>query len=157
MIAKLKTNRVYRTYTGGSRIDALLEGRKTEDGRFPEDWLASTVRAFNPGREDIVEGLGQTEDGTPICDLAPQGLPILVKLLDAAQRLVIQAHPTRAFAWKGLGIPRWAKRNAGISWRRMRTPAFISAFRQESPRKNGWKSAKSRMCLPCWPACTDSR
>lgn len=100
MIAKLKTNRVYRTYTGGSRIDALVEGRKTEDGRFPEDWLASTVRAFNPGREDIVEGLGQTEDGTPICDLAPQGLPILVKLLDAAQRLVIQAHPTRAFAWE---------------------------------------------------------
>lgn len=100
MIAKLKTNRVYRTYPGGSRIDALVSGQKTEDGQFPEDWLASTVRAFNPGREDIVEGLGMTEDGVPVTELAPDGLSILVKLLDAADRLVIQVHPTRDFAWE---------------------------------------------------------
>lgn len=100
MIVKLKPNRVYRTYPGGSRIDALVSGQKTADGPFPEDWLASTVRAFNPGREDIIEGLGMTEDGIPVTELAPEGLPILVKLLDAADRLVIQVHPTRAFAWE---------------------------------------------------------
>lgn len=100
MIVKLKPNRVYRTYPGGSRIDALVSGHKTADSSFPEDWLASTVRAFNPGREDIIEGLGMTEDGIPVTELAPEGLPILVKLLDAADRLVIQVHPTRAFAWE---------------------------------------------------------
>ena len=98
MIAKLRENRVLRTYLGGGRIDALIHGRRTPDGYFPEDWLASTVRAFNPGREDIVEGLGASEDGTPVSELMPEGLPILVKLLDAAERLVIQVHPTRAFA-----------------------------------------------------------
>ena len=105
MIVHLKENRVFRSYLGGSRIDALISGKKTEDGRFPEDWLASTVRAFNPGREEIVEGLGATEDGVPLSDLAPHGLPILVKLLDAAQRLVIQAHPTREFAREAWNSP----------------------------------------------------
>ena len=101
MIVRLKENRVFRTYLGGSRIDRLVSGQKTADGRFPEDWLASTVRAFNPGREEIVEGLGRTEEGVPVSQLVPEGLPILVKLLDAAQRLVIQVHPTREFAWEG--------------------------------------------------------
>ena len=105
MIAKLQSNRVYRTYTGGSRIDALVSGQRTPDGPFPEDWLASTVRAFNPGREDIVEGLGRTEDGAALSELAPGGLPLLVKLLDAAERLVIQVHPTRAFAREAWNSP----------------------------------------------------
>lgn len=105
MIYKLMENRVFRTYPGGSRIDRLLHGVPGADGMFPEDWLASTVRAFNPGREHIPEGLGKTEDGTPVSQLAPQGLPILVKLLDAAQRLVIQVHPTRAFAMEAWHSP----------------------------------------------------
>jgi len=105
VIAKLADNRVYRSYLGGSRIDAFVGGKRTEDGHFPEDWLASTVRAFNPGREALVEGYGHTEAGIPVTQLVPEGLPILVKLLDAAERLVIQAHPTRAFARQYFGSP----------------------------------------------------
>lgn len=98
MIDKLADNRVYRSYLGGSRIDEFLTGLPGKDGSYPEDWLASTVEAFNPGHEIPGEGLGRTVDGRLIRDLVPNGLPILVKLLDAAQRLVIQVHPTRAFA-----------------------------------------------------------
>ena len=98
MIVKLAKNRVRRAYHGGGRIDQLIDGRRGEDGYYPEDWLASTVQACNPGYATPGEGLGKTESGIPIQQLIPQGLPILVKLLDAAGRLVIQAHPTRAFA-----------------------------------------------------------
>lgn len=98
MIDKLANNRVYRSYLGGSRIDEFLTGTPGQDGSYPEDWLASTVEAFNPGHEVAGEGLGRTVDGKLIRDLMPEGMPILVKLLDAAQRLVIQVHPTRAFA-----------------------------------------------------------
>lgn len=98
MIDKLADNRVYRSYLGGSRIDEFLTGLPGKDGSYPEDWLASTVEAFNPGHEIPGEGLGRTVDGRLIRDLVPNGLPILVKLLDAAQRLVIQVHPTRTFA-----------------------------------------------------------
>lgn len=100
MIVKLAKNRVRRAYIGGGRIDQLIDGCRGEDGYYPEDWLASTVEASNPGYMTPGEGLGKTEDGKLINQLIPQGLPILVKLLDSAGRLVIQAHPTRSFAMK---------------------------------------------------------
>ncbi len=100
MIFKLAKNRVRRAYLGGGRIDQLIDGTRGEDGYYPEDWLASTVEACNPAYSTPGEGLGKTEDGVPIRQLMPQGLPILVKLLDAGGRLVIQAHPTRDFARK---------------------------------------------------------
>ena len=122
MIAKLQTNRVRRSYLGGSRIDAFCQGltsqvkgprskidnssgKKTFDLRHstcdlpggvqprPEDWLASTTQAFHGTIEIEGEGLGQLEDGRLVRD-AIGDLPILVKLLDSDERLVVQAHPT---------------------------------------------------------------
>lgn len=114
MIYKLKSNRVYRSYFGGKRLDALCDSEICEDTQFPEEWIASTVRAFNAGREDIVEGLSITEDGKVLADIINQNpekilgeemckkyngkMSILVKLLDAAERLFIQCHPTVPFA-----------------------------------------------------------
>ncbi len=98
MIYKLSENRAFRSYIGGSRIDKLRGKPECKSGNFPEDWTASTVRAFNPGREDIVEGYGKTVDGVFIKDIVKEDMPILVKLLDSDERLVIQAHPTREFA-----------------------------------------------------------
>ena len=98
MIYKLSENRAFRSYIGGSRIDKLRGKNECISGNFPEDWTASTVRAFNPGREDIVEGYGKTVDGIYIKDIVKEDMPILVKLLDSDERLVIQAHPTREFA-----------------------------------------------------------
>ena len=104
MIYKFKPNRVYRAYYGGKRIDALCGKEVCEDSRFPEEWLASSVRAFNPGREDVVEGISICEDGTPFSEiLGDKKLPILVKLLDAAERLFIQCHPTIPFAKQHFG------------------------------------------------------
>ena len=82
-------------YLGGGRIDEFC-GVSTDvlDGvPRPEDWIASTTQAFNGAVEISGEGLGRLEDGRLVKDVAG-ALPILVKLLDSDERLVIQAHPT---------------------------------------------------------------
>jgi len=109
MISKLKTNRVRRSYLGGGRIDSFCELQSASNlSTFqpfnfstsqeaaqpcPEDWLASTTQAFNGTLEIQGEGLGRLEDGRLVRDAAG-ALPILVKLLDSDERLVVQAHPT---------------------------------------------------------------
>ena len=118
MIAKLQSNRVRRTYLGGGRIDAFTGGGRLSrpstgetpvvpvqpnptgetpvvpvEMPRPEDWLASTTTAFNGTLEIDGEGLGRLEDGRLVKDVVGT-LPILVKLLDSDERLVIQAHPT---------------------------------------------------------------
>jgi len=95
MIARLLPNRVRRTYLGGGRIDGFT-GIAADCGDGvprPEDWLASTVTAFNGTEEVEGEGLGRLEDGRHVRDVVGD-LPFLVKLLDSDERLVIQAHPT---------------------------------------------------------------
>ena len=95
MTAKLQANRVRRMYLGGGRIDAFCGvSADVSDGvPRPEDWLASTTQAFNGTLEIDGEGLGRFEDGRLVKDAVGQ-LPVLVKLLDSDERLVIQAHPT---------------------------------------------------------------
>ena len=94
MIAKLLPNRVRRTYLGGGRIDAFTGAINCAPLMpMPEDWMASTVTAFNGTLEIEGEGLGRLEDGRLVKDVVGT-LPILVKLLDSDERLVIQAHPT---------------------------------------------------------------
>ena len=105
MIAKLAPNRVRRTYLGGGRIDAFTGFRPENDGSFrPEDWMASTVTAFNGGIEIEGEGLGRLDDGRLVREVVGE-LPILVKLLDSDERLVIQAHPTVPFARARMNSP----------------------------------------------------
>ena len=111
MIAKLLPNRVRRTYLGGGRIDAFTGGsrfcataaetaaphadaqERVPPMPMPEDWMASTTTAFNGTLEIEGEGLGRLEDRRLVKDVVGT-LPILVKLLDSDERLVIQAHPT---------------------------------------------------------------
>lgn len=116
MIYLFKSNRVYRSYFGGKNLDKLAGKDTFINLQFPEEWIASTVRAFNPGREDIIEGLSVCENGEYLSDIVakdPIGvlgnenynrfgevMPILVKLLDSAERLFIQCHPTIEFSKK---------------------------------------------------------
>lgn len=103
MISKIESNRVRRTYRGGGRIDAFTGFRPLDDGELrPEDWIASTTQAFNGAKEIDGEGLGRLSDGRLIKD-AVGSLSILVKLLDADERLVIQAHPTVLCAQEKFG------------------------------------------------------
>lgn len=111
---KLETSRAWRTYLGGSMI-TKLHGEAGEDDHFPEEWLMSTVVARNSGREHIVEGVSRVADTdstlADLVDEAPlellgerhvakygKSLGVLVKLLDAAERLTLQVHPTRECA-----------------------------------------------------------
>ena len=115
-VLKTGETRVWRTYGGGAALDRW-HGREGENGMFPEDWAASTTRASNPGREDIVEGLSRviSMDGAPyLTDVIaedPQAFfgaahlkafgekaGFLVKLIDAGERLTIQVHPDKQYA-----------------------------------------------------------
>lgn len=116
VLLKTGETRVWRTYGGGAALDRW-HGRQGDNGMFPEDWAASTTRAANPGREDIVEGLSRviSMEGEPyLIDVIaqdPQGFfgaahvaafgekaGFLVKLIDAGERLTIQVHPDKQFA-----------------------------------------------------------
>jgi mannose-6-phosphate isomerase len=124
----LLPNRVYRFYRGGALL-ARLRGDAEEDGFFPEDWMGSVTPASNPGRSEPQAGLSRLVDGRLLRD-AVEGDPtgwlgrphaerlgastgLLVKLLDAAERLPVHAHPSRAFARERLGS-RFGKTEAWI-------------------------------------------
>ena len=108
MLYKLTSTRVFRFYTGGKYIDDLTGVASPAVSSFPEDWLGSVTSAINPGRNVPGEGLSKTEDGRYLKDIIEENreemlgehreMKLLCKLLDAAERLAIQAHPTVPFA-----------------------------------------------------------
>jgi mannose-6-phosphate isomerase len=111
----LPPNQFHRFYSGGARIDALRGVPEGEDGR-PEDWVGSTATSFG----SPTEGLSHLEDGTVLKDLISANADdflgpehtrrygadpaLLVKLLDAGERLPVHYHPGRAFARERLGL-----------------------------------------------------
>ena len=101
-------NRVARVYTGGKLFSDFL-GDGSTDGFYPEEWIASAVRALNKGSKSPKEGVSKPVDSELYFDdllaankvemLGPCGkLRILVKFLDSAIRLPAQAHPDKAFS-----------------------------------------------------------
>ena len=102
-----KRNRVYRIYKGGYGYASLL-GDAPEDNYFPEEWIASKVKAINPRYFGPRDGVSVVE-GTELFfdDLLaeyPEQLTggrkydCLVKYLDSAIRLPVQVHPTKEFS-----------------------------------------------------------
>lgn len=110
---RLDNPRAWRTYLGGSQLDALHGIPDGINGHFPEEWIMSVVAARNVGREDIRdEGMSHLygtettlkelleEDQerylgtahTAVCGASPG---VLVKLIDSAERLTLQVHPDR--------------------------------------------------------------
>ena len=101
-------NRVFRVYTGG-KLFADFFGDNSEDCFYPEEWICSSTKALNEGSTDEFEGLS-TIKGTDIHfdELLKEqkelmlgnrsGLDVLVKALDSAIRLPVQAHPDKAFS-----------------------------------------------------------
>jgi len=113
----LALNRVWRTYAGGSVLRAFRGRGHTPDDHFPEDWLASVVRARNgantQGPDEGLSRLGNDGAAQETFAKALQenpafwlgarqagrnGMGVLWKLLDSSVRLQIQAHPDAAFA-----------------------------------------------------------
>jgi mannose-6-phosphate isomerase len=117
---RLTPTLVHRFYRGGALLGEL-RGERAEDGFFPEEWIGSVTPANNPGRADPEEGLSRLTDGRllrdavaddPIAWLGEEHVArfgtstgVLVKLLDAAERLPVHAHPDRAFAQRAFDSP----------------------------------------------------
>jgi mannose-6-phosphate isomerase len=112
----LGPNQPRRFYRGGPRI-ASFRGAGNSGDYVPEDWVASTTSAFGqPGT-----GLTRLPDGRtlraavqddPVAYLGPERVKrfgpetsLLVKLLDAGERLPVHCHPDDTFAVRHLGCP----------------------------------------------------
>ena len=109
----LPPNVLRHFYAGGERI-AALRGLEPQD-HTPEEWIGAVNTTFDGSR-----GLSALPDGTLVRD-AIQADPeaflgsshvarfgadpaLLVKLLDAGQRLPVHFHPDRPFAARELGL-----------------------------------------------------
>jgi mannose-6-phosphate isomerase len=110
----LGANQPPRFYRGGSRI-AAFRGEAALRDDVPEDWVGSTTTVF--GRDEL--GITRLPDGQLLADViakdpvgwlgptfrgaAVRTAPILIKLLDAGERLPVHVHPSRTFAAAALG------------------------------------------------------
>ncbi|MFD0921105.1 class I mannose-6-phosphate isomerase [Saccharopolyspora rosea] len=121
---ELPANQPRQFYRGGSSIAALRGA--TDDREFgPEDWVASTTARFGQAES----GLSRLPDGRWLRDavaaaprewLGPEHVAefgdstaLLVKLLDAGQRLPVHCHPSDEFARRHLGS-RFGKTEAWV-------------------------------------------
>ena len=115
----LAPNPVEHFYRGGPKI-ARLRGYSPVSDHSPEEWVAATVSRFG----DDAVGQARTEHGDLVRDLValdPVGwlgskaarsrrggdadTGVLVKLLDAGDRLPVHVHPDRDFAARHLDCP----------------------------------------------------
>jgi mannose-6-phosphate isomerase len=120
---RLGPNCVPVYYSGGERIAAFRGLSETVQG--PEDWVGSTTalpKALLAAGADLTAGVSRLEDGTLLRDavrddsvgwlgpdlggrLTAGEIGVLVKLLDAGERLPVHCHPSRAIARQRLGSP----------------------------------------------------
>jgi mannose-6-phosphate isomerase len=123
-VIQLPPNGIPRFYLGGPAI-ADLRGIELGDDRVPEEWIGSTTTVF--GEDEL--GLSRLADGELLRDVIaadPEAWlgaahverfgadpALLVKLLDAGQRLPVHVHPDAPFAREHLGT-RFGKTEAWI-------------------------------------------
>jgi len=112
---ELAPNPVHHFYRGGEAI-ASFRGIPSTDDHAPEDWVGSTATMFGANGA----GLSALPDGQllrdaiaadPVAYLGPAHVAqygadpaLLVKLLDAGERLPVHFHPDQAFARSRLGL-----------------------------------------------------
>ena len=108
----LPPNVIEHWYAGGPAL-AAWRGLPPVGERSPEEWIGATVARF--GEPDV--GPARLSDGSLLRDAvradpaawlgrddaAPGDTGVLVKLLDAGQRLPVHVHPTRDYATTHLG------------------------------------------------------
>jgi mannose-6-phosphate isomerase len=121
VIVRLPANQPSRFYRGGAAIAELRGAEPREFG--PEDWVASCTTLYG----EASAGLSTLPDGRWLRDavrdnpehwLGPDYPPdaepaMLVKLLDAGQRLPVHCHPSDTFAKAHLGS-RYGKTEAWV-------------------------------------------
>lgn len=128
-------------YRGAGRIGRL---RGVAFSDKPEDWVASTTTRIAQG----TDGMTRLADGSLLADAIaadPDGwlgsehvarygpdTALLVKLLDAGQRLPVHVHPGRAFAAKHLASP-YGKTEAWVIIEAAPNAAVYLGFSREVP------------------------
>ncbi len=163
----LGPNQLQRFYQGGAEIAGFRGLGAAADG--PEDWVASVTTAFGEQRA----GLSPLPDGRTLAEaiaeqpewflgaehVAAYGTDtgLLVKLLDAGQRLPVHCHPDQAYSRAHLGCSH-GKTEAWIVLTTSGEDACVYlGFRDDIPAgvlAAGWPA---RTC-PHWSArCTGSR
>jgi mannose-6-phosphate isomerase len=112
---ELGPNQIERFYLGGARI-AAFRGLGAGADHGPEDWVGSATAVFGErelGRSRLAGGelladalAADPEAFFEAAHLAAYGAEpsLLVKLLDAGQRLPVHFHPDDAFAQSRLGV-----------------------------------------------------
>jgi len=176
MLLSLPPNRVRRNYRGGRQLDELEGQSRPADSDRPEDWIASTVQASNPGLAEIRgEGLARVVDAdgrthqlrdlfarhgehylgrAHVASLGAE-LGFLVKLLDSAMRLHVQAHPTAAFARRHLGS-RWGKLETYVILAvRDGCDGAVRLGFQRSPGPAEWRRVVLEQDIAAMDACFD--
>lgn len=145
-----KRNRVGRVYDGGMLFHDFL-GDEKKDGKQPEEWIASAVKAINKDGKPN-EGLSVIENTdlyfSDFLKQQNQTLGILVKYLDSAVRLPLQTHPDKAFSrryfnseygktemWLVLATRKNAKIYFGFN-RQITKPEFLRAVEQSLKHPN---------------------
>jgi mannose-6-phosphate isomerase len=147
---KLPPNGVPRFYRGGPAI-AELRGFDPGGENVPEEWIGSTALVF--GETEL--GLSRLPDGSllrdaiardPVTWLGPEHAErfgadpaLLVKLLDAGQRLPVHVHPYGPFAREHLGT-KFGKTEAWI----------VVAARAGAQVHVGWREGVSEDTLRAW-------
>jgi mannose-6-phosphate isomerase len=137
----LPPNVLRHFYSGGARI-ADLRGLDLESDHMPEEWLGAINTTFG----DTERGLSRLQDGTLVRDaiyadpeayLGPEHVAtfganpaLLVKLLDAGQRLPVHFHPGRPFAREALGS-RYGKTEAWFIVEAERGASVHAAFERD--------------------------
>lgn len=103
-------NRVFRVYLGGKLFSEFF-GDDSEDCFYPEEWVCSSTKALNEGSTDEFEGISKIKNTDIYFNQLLEkekelmlgdrnGLDVLVKALDAAIRLPVQAHPDKEYSRK---------------------------------------------------------
>ena len=108
-------NRVYRVYLGGEPYPEFFGTDEEGDNNFPEEWVASTVKAINPVTFTDRDGVSKIRGTDLYFDdvlkenkeklLGDKKFDILIKILDSAVRLPMQVHPTKELAMKYFNSP----------------------------------------------------
>ena len=102
-----------RTYRGGKVLREFLGEKEAVDDFYPEDWISSFTEAKskiyvkNEGISRVIADGGEVliTEAVSVSDFG-QGRKesgVLIKLLDSAERLGIQVHPTKEYAKKHFG------------------------------------------------------
>ena len=105
-------NRVNRVYVGGKPYPEFFGTNEEGDNMFPEEWIASTVKAINSDYYGPRDGVSIVRDTDLFFDdlmknyskelCGHRKYDCLIKILDSAIRLPVQVHPTKEFSRKHL-------------------------------------------------------